>query len=191
MFHFWIPFAQNVDYGKYRKRIFRLKKKKKRKWCHFYYFYLASFHKIIVPTNCSQRTTLKLQSRVVDNRFSIRIRNSVPIESARIAFKHRPWNNLFPTSHAHWIWDSMRRFNSKKKKKKKKNVTRAKKTRGCNDYPHQELHVYRYTYIHTKRTVRWNPLSVRIYTMLDEKKRRWVYLVARNATLKYCREPRI
>lgn len=136
-------------------------------------------------------TTLKLQSRVVDNRFSIRIRNSVPIESARIAFKHRPWNNLFPTSHAHWIRDSTRRFNSKKKKKKKKNVTRAKKTRGCNDYPHQELHVYRYTYIHTKRTVRWNPLSVRIYTMLDEKKRRWVYLVARNATLKYCREPRI
>lgn len=79
----------------------------------------------------------------------------------------------------------------RKKKRKKKNVTRAKKTRGCNDYPHQELHVYRYTYIHTKRTVRWNPLSVRIYTMLDEKKRRWVYLVARNATLKYCREPRI
>lgn len=119
MFHFWIPFAQNVDYGKYRKRIFRLKKKK-RKWCHFYYFYLASFHKIIVPTNCLQRTTLKLQSRVVDNRFSIRIRNSVPIESARIAFKHRPWNNLFPTSHAHWIRDSTRRFNSKKKKSKKK-----------------------------------------------------------------------
>lgn len=122
MFHFWIPFAQNVDYGKYRKRIFRLKKKK-RKWCHFYYFYLASFHKIIVPTNCSQRTTLKLQSRVVDNRFSIRIRNSVPIESARIAFKHRPWNNLFPTSHAHWIRDSTRRFNSKKKKSKKKKKT--------------------------------------------------------------------
>lgn len=57
------------------------------------------------------------------------------------------------------------------RRKKKKNVTRAKKTRGCNDYPLQALHVYRYTYIHTKRTVRWNPLSVRIYTMLDEKKR--------------------
>lgn len=58
-----------------------------------------------------------------------------------------------------------------RRKKKKKNVTRAKKTRGCNDYPLQALHVYRYAYIHTKRTVRWNPLSVRIYTMLDEKKR--------------------
>ena len=110
-------------------------------------FYLASFHKIIVPTNCSR----------VDNRFSIRIRNSDPIESARIAFNHRPWNNLFSTSHAHWIRDSTRRFNSKKKKKKKKkkkNVTRAKKTRGCNDYPLQALHVYRYTYTYkTHRTM--------------------------------------
>lgn len=123
-------------------------------------FYLASFHKIIVPTNCSR----------VDNRFSIRIRNSDPIESARIAFNHRPWNNLFSTSHAHWIRDSTRRFNSKKKKKKKKRYSR-EETRGCNDYPLQALHVYRYAYIHTKRTVRWNPLSVRIYTMLDEKKR--------------------
>lgn len=42
----------------------------------------------------------------------------------------------------------------KKKKEKKKNVTRAKKTRGCNDYPHQELHVYRYTYTYkTHRTM--------------------------------------
>lgn len=154
MFHFWIPFAQNVDYGKYRKRIFRLKKKKKRKWCHFYYFYLASFHKIIVPTNCSQRTTLKLQSRVVDNRFSIRIRNSVPIESARIAFKHRPWNNLFPTSHAHWIRDSTRRFNSKKKKskKKKKTLLARRKRVGVTITPTKNVYRYTYTY-KTHRTM--------------------------------------
>lgn len=42
----------------------------------------------------------------------------------------------------------------KRRKKKKKNVTRAKKTRGCNDYPLQALHVYRYTYTYeTHRTM--------------------------------------
>lgn len=41
-----------------------------------------------------------------------------------------------------------------RRKKKKKNVTRAKKTRGCNDYPLQALHVYRYTYTYkTHRTM--------------------------------------
>lgn len=123
-------------------------------------FYLASFHKIIVPTNCSR----------VDNRFSIRIRNSDPIESARIAFNHRPWNNLFSTSHAHWIRDSTRRFNSKKKKKKKKTLLARRKRVGVTIIPSKHC-MYTGIRIHTKRTVRWNPLSVRIYTMLDEKKR--------------------
>lgn len=173
MFYFWIPFAQNVDYGKYRKRIFRLKKKK-RKWCHFYYFYLLFLPSIISQNYRSNKlftafTTLKLQSRVVDNRFSIRIRNSVPIESARIAFKHRPWNNLFPTSHAHWIRDSTRRFNSKKKKKKKKNVTRAKKTRGCNDYPHQEcIPVYVYIQNAPYDGIRCPFVSIRCWTKRND-----------------------
>lgn len=78
----------------------------------------------------------------------------------------------------------------RKKKEKKKTLLARRKRVGVTITPTKN-----YTYtgirIHTKRTVRWNPLSVRIYTMLDEKKRRWVYLVARNATLKYCREPRI
>lgn len=154
MFYFWIPFAQNVDYGKYRKRIFRLKKKK-RKWCHFYYFYLASFHKIIVPTNCSQRS-LHLNCNLVLLIIDFQYEYAIPFRSNP---RELPSNIDHETIYSQRLTpiefrDSTRRFNSKKKKRKKKNVTRAKKTRGCNDYPHQELHVYRYTYTYkTHRTM--------------------------------------
>lgn len=57
-----------------------------------------------------------------------------------------------------------------RRKKKKKNVTRAKKRVGVTITPSKHC-MYTGIRIHTKRTVRWNPLSVRIYTMLDEKKR--------------------
>lgn len=144
-------------------------------------FYLASFHKIIVPTNCSR----------VDNRFSIRIRNSDPIESARIAFNHRPWNNLFSTSHAHWIRDSTRRFNSKKKKKKKKTLLARRKRVGVTITPSKHC-MYTGIRIYIQNApydgIRCLFVSIRCWTKRNE---RWVYLVARNATLKYCREPRI
>lgn len=65
--------------------------------------------------------------------------------------------------------DSTRRFNSKKKKRKKKNVTRAKKTRGCNDYPHQEcIPVYVYIQNAPYDGIRCPFVSIRCWTKRND-----------------------